>query len=131
MGSQVDTGSHFDAIGGEPALRAIIDEFVARMARDVMIGFFFTKVDLARLAEKEYEHAAEFLGAPGVAYSGRPIAASHRGLRIFGGHFARRREILRQVLVAHGVPADVQRAWRAHGDSLRSEVTTDPGSECR
>ena len=123
--------THFEAIGGEPALRAIIDEFVARMARDVMIGFFFTRVDLRRLADKEYEHAAEFLGAPGVVYSGRPIRASHRGLRIFGGHFARRREILRQVMVAHGVPEAVQRAWLAHVDSLRSEVTSDPASECR
>ena len=119
------------ASGGEPAQHARIDEYVARMARDVMIGFFFTKVDLARLAAKEYEHAAEFLGAPGVVYSGRPIAASHRGLRIFGGHFARRREILRQGMVAHGVPEDVQRAWLAHVDSLRGEVTSDPGSECR
>ena len=41
------------------------------------------------------------------------------------------REILRQVMVAHGVPEEVQRAWLAHVDSLRSEVTSDPASECR
>ncbi len=126
-----EMSSSFEAIGGEPVLRAIIHEFVERMARDVMIGFFFSRVDLARVKAKEYEHAAEHLGAPGVVYSGRPVRATHSGLRIFGGHFARRKEILRQVLVAHGVPDDVQKAWMEYVESLRAEVTTDPGSQCR
>lgn len=119
----------FDRLG-EPLLRAIIHDFVSRMRDDVMIGFFFARVDLARLEEKEYEHAAQFLGAP-LVYSGKPIAATHGPLRIFGGHFARRKEILRQVLVAHGVPEDIQRAWLEHVESLRAEVTRDPGSQCR
>jgi hemoglobin len=121
----------FERIGGEDVLRAIMRDFVARVARDPMIGFFFAKVDLARLEDKEYEHAAEFLGAPGVRYSGKPIVAAHSPHRIMGGQFARRREILRQVLAAHAVPDDVQSAWLAHVDSLRGEVTRDPGSECR
>ncbi|AKF10572.1 hypothetical protein DB32_007721 [Sandaracinus amylolyticus] len=123
--------SRFEAIGGERALRAIIDDFVARMTSDAMIGFFFAKVDRARLAEKEYEHAADFLGAPDVRYTGRPLRAAHGPHRIFGGQFARRKEILRQVLIAHRVPEDVQRAWLEHVESLRAEVTSDPGSECR
>lgn len=122
--------SSFDAIGGEPALRAIIHDFVERMASDVMIGFFFAKVDRARLEEKEYEHAAAHLGAD-VAYTGKPLRAAHGPHRIFGGQFARRKELLRQVLVAHGVPEDVRQAWLDHVESLRAEVTTDPGSQCR
>ncbi|UJR86024.1 group I truncated hemoglobin [Sandaracinus amylolyticus] len=123
--------SRFEQLGGERVVRAIIDDFVARMTGDAMIGFFFAKVDRARLAEKEYEHAADFLGAPGVRYTGRPLRAAHGPHRIFGGQFARRKEILRQVLIAHGVPEDIQRAWLDHVESLRGEVTTDPGSECR
>lgn len=122
--------NHFEVIGGEAALAAIIDEFVDRMARDIMIGFFFARVDLERLKAKEYEHAAEHLGA-GVTYTGRALPAAHRPLRIFGGHFARRKEILRQVLVAHDVPSDVQKAWLDHVESLRSEVTADSASQCR
>ncbi len=120
----------FERIGGEPALRAIIHDFVARASSDAMIGFFFSRVDLGRLEEKEFEHAAAFLGAP-IAYSGRPIRQAHAAHRIFGGQFARRKEILRQVLIAHGVPDDVREAWLAHVESLRAEVTVDPGSECR
>lgn len=121
--------SAFVRLGGEPALRRIIDDFVGRVTSDLMIGFFFAKVDRARLREMEYQHAAEHLGA-GTAYGGRPMRTAHAAHRIMGGHFARRRELLRQTLVAHGVPDDVREAWLAHVDALRSEITPDAGSEC-
>jgi hemoglobin len=121
--------SAFERIGGEAALRAIIDDFVARTTSDVMIGFLFARVDQARLRQMEYEHAAEHLGG-GVVYTGRTLRAAHAAHRIMGGHFARRREILRQTLVAHRVPEDVIADWLRHVDSLRGEITPDVGSEC-
>jgi hemoglobin len=121
--------SAFERIGGEAALRAIIDDFVARTTSDVMIGFFFARVDHTRLARLEYEHAAEHLGG-GVVYTGRALRPAHATHRIMGGHFARRRELLRQTLVAHRVPDDVVAAWLAHVDALRPEITPDVGSEC-
>ena len=121
--------SAFERVGGEAVLRAIIDDFVGRVTSDVMIGFFFARIDRARLAELEYEHAAQHLGAD-VAYSGRPLRTAHAAHRIMGGHFARRREILRQTLVSHAVPESIAAAWLAHVDSLRAEITPDVGSEC-
>ena len=123
------TSSAFERLGGEPVLHAIIDDFVDRVTRDLMIGFFFSRIDRARLARLEYEHAAAHLGGD-VVYSGRPLRSAHASHRIMGGHFARRREILRQTLVAHHVPDDVASEWLAHVDSLRSEITPDVGSEC-
>jgi truncated hemoglobin YjbI len=111
-------------------LRAIMRVFVDRVFSDVMIGFFFRDANRERIGELEYQHAAAFLGAA-VAYGGRPLDAAHRPHRIMGGHFERRREILRQVLVEHGVPDDVRQAWLAHTESLRPLVTGDSGSECR
>lgn len=121
--------SMYDRLGGEPAVRAIARDHVARMTSDLMIGFFFARVDAQRLAEREYQHAARFLGAD-VAYEGRPLDAAHAPHRIMGGHFARRKELLRQVLVAHAVPDDIREAWLAHTDSLRAQITPDVGSEC-
>lgn len=120
----------FEQLGGEPALRPIIDEFVDRMFDDVMIGFFFRKASRERIKRFEYQHAAELLGA-GVRYEGRPLTQAHKGHRIMGGQFERRKEILRQTLVKHGVPAHVRDAWLAHVESLRDLITTDQGSECR
>lgn len=121
--------SAFVRLGGEPALRRIIDDFVGRVTRDLMIGFFFARVDHRRLAEMEYQHAAEHLGA-GTAYTGRTLRSAHAPHRIMGGHFARRRELLRQTLTEHGVPEDVSTEWLAHVDALRAEITPDVGSEC-
>lgn len=126
---QVTEPTAFERLGGEAALTRLIDDFVGRVMGDLMIGFLFARVDRARLARLEYEHAAVHLGAP-IAYTGRSLRAAHAPHRIMGGHFARRRELLRQTLVAHAVPEDVAAGWLAHVDSLRAEITPDVGSEC-
>lgn len=121
--------SSFEQIGGEHRLRAIIDEFVERVCADTMIGFFFARVDRGRLKQLEYEHAARFLGAD-IPYTGRELSAAHRRHPILGGHFARRRTILRQTLERHALPADLVEAWLAHQDGLRAEVTQDELTQC-
>ncbi|MBX3269975.1 MAG: group 1 truncated hemoglobin [Sandaracinaceae bacterium] len=120
----------FDRIGGEPALRALIAEFVDRVFDDPMIGFMFRRTSRERLREMEYQHAAEHLGGP-VVYGGRPLREAHAPHRIMGGQFARRKKILSDVLVARGVDEEVAARWLAHVEALRHLVTYDPGSECR
>jgi len=119
----------FERIGGEAPLRAIVSEFVDRCFDDTMIGFFFARADRERVKRHEYEHAAAHLGAE-VRYGGRPLRAAHGPHRIMGGQFARRLQILREVLAKHGVPDDVRDRWLATQESLRGEITGNPGSEC-
>jgi hemoglobin len=119
----------YERIGGEAGLRPIVDDFVDRIYDDFMIGFFFHGVDRARLKELEFQHAAEHLGGP-AKYTGRPMRAAHAKHRIMGGQFMRRKELLRQTLVAHSVPQDIIDAWLAHVESLRDRVTTDPDGQC-
>jgi hemoglobin len=121
--------SHFEQIGGEPALRAIIDDFVDRVFDDIMIGFFFRGIDRRRIKELEYQHAAEHLGGP-VQYRGRPLGQAHAKHRIMGGQFARRMRILEQTLQRHGVAPEISRAWLDHDRALREQVTSDPDGEC-
>jgi hemoglobin len=123
------TETLFEELGGEPVLRSIVARFVDRMFADPMIGFFFRKADRARVKEKEYELAAQHLGAR-VEYTGRPIQQVHAVHPIMGGQFARRLEILRQTLVESGASDRVIRHWIAHTESLRSLVTRDPSGEC-
>jgi hemoglobin len=122
--------SLFEQLGGEPKLRAIIDDFVDRCFDDAMIGFLFARADRDRIKRFEYEHAANHLGA-NVEYSGRPLDQAHGPHRIFGGQFARRRQILIETLRDHQAPAAVIEAWIAHQDSLRSLITKDRDSNCQ
>lgn len=121
--------SLFEDLGGEPVLRQIIDRFVDRVFDDVMIGFFFANARRERIKQKEYEFAAQHLGA-GTPYTGRPIDEAHRAHPIMGGQFARRLTILKETLDAAGVPEHVKRHWIAHTESLRPLVTADAGREC-
>jgi hemoglobin len=119
----------FEDLGGEPALRHIIDRFVDRVFDDVMIGFFFRNARRERIKQKEYEFAAQHLGA-GTPYTGRAIDEAHRAHPIMGGQFARRLTILKNTLEEAGVPEHIKAHWLAHTEALRPLVTADSGREC-
>ena len=119
----------FDDMGGEPVLRGVIHTFVSRLVKDPLIGFFFRHVDVGRLEQKEYEHAAEHLGA-GVAYTGKPLQRAHAPHRIMGGQFQRRLWLLRQVLEECQIPASVREHWLQHSESLEPLITGARGASC-
>jgi len=120
----------FDQIGGD-LLRAVISDFYERVFRDVMIGFMFAGKNKQHLIDREWEFAANFLGAPGVTYTGRPLRAAHAQHTIFGGHFERRLQILRETMADHHVAPAVRDAWIEHTNALRAQITRDQGSECK
>jgi hemoglobin len=119
----------FDQLGGEPGLRRIIGDFIDRVFADRMIGFFFRHADKERIKEMEYQLAAEFLGGA-APYRGRPLDQVHRRHPIMGGHFARRKQILKETLDSHGVPEAIQSVWLQHTENLRSLITAQADSQC-
>ena len=121
--------SYFDQLGGETALKAIIDQFIDLVFQDRMIGFFFRNADRRRLKELEYQLAAHFLGAP-IEYRGKPLDQVHAKHPIMGGHFARRKQILKETLESHAVPESIKAAWLQHTDDLRALITAQTGSDC-
>jgi hemoglobin len=121
--------SHFDQLGGELKLKEIVDTFIERVFADRMIGFFFRKVDKKRIKEMEYQLAASFLGA-GIEYQGRPLEKAHAKHPIMGGHFARRRQILKETLEFYQVAETIKDAWLKHTDDLRPLITGQSGSGC-
>ena len=122
-------GTLFEQLGGQTALRAIIERFVDRMFDDIMIGYLFRAADRERVKAKEYEFAARHLGAP-VAYTGRPIAEAHRAHRITGGQFMRRLQLLKETLAAFQAPPAVSEHWIEHTLSLSAEITDNALDQC-
>jgi hemoglobin len=118
-----------DKIGLEP-LRAVIADFYDRVFPDVMIGFMFQGKDKQHLIAREWEMVAALLGAD-IKYTGRPMRTAHAQHTIFGGHFERRLQILRETLRDHAVDPEVQQAWLDHTLALRAQITRDKGSECK
>ncbi len=114
---------------GEARLRALIDDFVATVLADTMIGFHFRGVDAAQLSKREFQFTARALGAR-MPYEGRPIKEAHAPFAIMGGQFARRAWLLREALERHDVPADIVARLIAHMDRLRPLITAQPDSMC-
>ena len=119
----------FERLGGEQKLKEIVDSFIDQVFADRMIGFFFRNADRARIKELEYQLAAEFLGAD-VKYTGRPLGKIHANHPIMGGHFARRRQILKETLESFQVAEEIKSALLNHTDQLRHLITPETGSEC-
>jgi hemoglobin len=119
----------FEALGGETALRAVINSFVDRIFDDLMIGYLFRAADRERVKAKEFEFAARHLGAA-VEYTGRPINEAHRAHRITGGQFMRRLQILKETLADFHVPPEVSARWLDHTLSLQAQITDNALDQC-
>lgn len=123
-------GPELFAAIGEAKLREVVTDFYSRIFGDVMIGFMFQGKSRQHLIDREVEFTAGFLGGS-MKYTGRSMREAHAATPIFGGHFERRLQILRETLRDHAVDPDVQRVWIDHTLALRSQITADKGSECK
>jgi len=119
----------YQRLGGEAGLHVIVDDFVHRVMKDMMIGFFFRNVDAARLTLLEHQFASGHLGGP-THYDGRPLRNAHAKHPIMGGQFNRRIKLLENTLRDHQVDEDIIRAWLAHNEELRGHITRDGTFEC-
>jgi hemoglobin len=114
----------FARIGGEDGLTRILLDFYGRMARDVLIGFFFAGRDVDAIAMKQRSFLMRAFGAA-TSYSGKPPADAHEELPpILRGHFDRRLQLLEETLRARGVSAEDIRTWVGFENAFRDQIVT-------
>lgn len=83
-----ETPSLYDRVGGDAAIRALVDAFYGRALGDPELAPFFMHTPVERLRRMQHEFFSAALGGP-VAYSGQSIARAHFGRGIERRHFAR------------------------------------------
>src|SRR5882724_6450130 len=98
--------SIYDAIGGEPALAAVVDDFYARVTADPELAVFFAGTNMTKLKGRQVEFFAAALGGPHT-YTGAPMREAHRGRGIRQEHFDRVAGHLVAALDAADVPAEI------------------------
>ena len=113
--------SLYDRIGGQAAVRAVIQSLYDLLFDDVLVGFLFDGKDKARLVELQTSFTCAFLGGP-ERYEGKSLPEAHAALPLLPGHFDRRHHLLEQVLVRHGVPKAVRDEWLRIDEALRPSV---------
>jgi hemoglobin len=111
----------YEQIGGEAAVRAVLQTLYDQLFVDPIVGFLFAGKNKAHLIDLQLLFTCRFLGGP-QRYTGKPLPEAHAGLPLLPGHFDRRHHLLKQALQKHAVPAEVQQAWLGIDESLRGSV---------
>jgi hemoglobin len=91
LGQNAKEQSLYDRLGGKPAITAVVDEFVARVAADKRINPFFGPAasDPDRLAAfkgKLVDQICQASGGP-CTYTGKDMKTAHMGMGISGADF--------------------------------------------
>jgi hemoglobin len=85
----------YERLGGKNAIVAVVDDFVARCAKDGRIYGKFAKTEIPRLKKMLTDQVCEATGGP-CTYAGRDMKETHAGMGVTSGEF----DALVQDLVA-------------------------------
>ena len=100
--------SDYDAIGGGPAVSAVVNDFYERVLGDPQLAPYFEGVDMPRLKRHQVLLVTQVLGGPNN-YDGRALDEAHKGLGVDHDDFAAVAGHLTASMRDAGVPEDVIR----------------------
>jgi hemoglobin len=93
----------FERLGGEPAIDAVVTDFMKNVAADERINAHFAVSDLDLLHKRLVEFICVATGGP-CKYTGRSMLEAHRGMGITKAQFAAIAEDLVKTLDTLHVP---------------------------
>jgi hemoglobin len=111
----------FRALGGQPGIRLLMEDFFDRLQADPRTGPFFRGVDRVRVVEQLSVQICQEAGGP-CRYSGKDMVKAHEDMRIRKQDFNALVEVLQQSLDAGGIPFAVQNRLLARLAPLHREV---------
>jgi hemoglobin len=115
--------SIFEAIGGEPALVAVVDDFYERVLADSQLAGFFAGANMPKLKGRQVEFFAAALGGPDL-YRGANMRRAHAGRGISQADFNQVAVHLTDALAAAGVPAETVGQIAAAITPLADEIVS-------
>jgi hemoglobin len=115
--------SLYDRLGGQTAIVAVVDDFVANVAADRRINRFFAKANIGRLKARLVEQICQGTGGP-CTYTGGDMRSVHAGMGIQTKHFNALVEDLGRSLNKFKVPAREQRELVAILGPMKRDIVT-------
>jgi hemoglobin len=76
----------YERLGGKPAITAVVEDFVGRVAADSRINGKFANTDIPRLKMLLVEQICQASGGP-CTYTGRSMKATHTGMGVSSAEF--------------------------------------------
>jgi len=102
--ARVDTRSLFERLGGQPAINAVVHEFVMTTHDDPRISMYFTNVDAPKLEAAMDQHICSITGGQ-CEYKGKTMLAAHTNMKLQEKDFDAFMDDLTKVLAKLQVPS--------------------------
>lgn len=113
----------YRAWGGTAGIRAVMDDFAARLQADARTARFFEKTDRVHLARQLTDQVCQATGGPCV-YEGPSMAEAHAEMDITAADFEALVAVLQQSMAARGIPAAAQQAVLAALGPMQRDIVT-------
>jgi hemoglobin len=118
----------FDRLGGKPAVEAVVDDFLQRVAADKRINGRFFNTDLPRLRGLLIEFVCSATGGP-CQYTGRDMKSAHAGFQLVDEEFNALVEDLVGALDKFHVPKKEKDELLGALGPLAKEIVNPPPPE--
>jgi hemoglobin len=122
-GAAAQHRSLYERLGGQPAITAVVDDFVGNVAADRRINRFFANANIGRLKARLVEQICQGTGGPCV-YTGGDMRSVHAGMGIQSKHFNALVQDLGKTLNKFKVPAREQRELVAILAPMKRDIVT-------
>jgi hemoglobin len=120
----------YERLGGEPAIQAVVDDFVFRASNNIDVNFTrkgtgkewaATPANMERLRKMLVQYIAEKTGGP-VTYQGKDMVSAHAGYKITNAEFDAAMGDLRASLNKNKVPQREQDELLAIVETTRRQM---------
>jgi hemoglobin len=114
--SSMNKESLYARLGGEPAIRAVVNDFVAITSQNPTVNFKraghpnkweATPANIEQLKERLVQFIGMATGGP-QRYEGKDMATAHRGMEITAAEFSASAGDLQKALAKNNVPKPLQ-----------------------
>jgi hemoglobin len=123
-GSGAGSANLFTSLGGEPAIKAVVKDFVEEeVAKDDRINAFFKNADIPGLEQKLYDQICAAAGG-GCTYTGKDMKTAHAGMNVKEADFnALVEDLVKSLDKFHVKDADKQALLGVLGP-MKSDIVT-------
>jgi hemoglobin len=115
--------SLYQRLGGYPAIKAVVDDFVGNVAADKRINRFFARTDIPRLKQNLVDQICSGTGGPCI-YTGRDMKSAHAGMGVNSNHFNALVQDLQKTLKKFKVPKKEQGELLAVLGPMKKDIVT-------
>ena len=113
----------YQRLGGYPAIKAVVDDFVGNVAADQRINRFFARTDIPRLKQNLVDQICAGTGGLCI-YTGRDMRSAHAGMGVTSGHFNALVQDLQRTLRRFKVPKQEQGELLAILGPMKKDIVT-------